>query len=48
MVIVVTNFPPLQMADFLSEVLVLSAVLGVDDVVLVRPDGAVSPGERVL
>ena len=48
MVIAVTNFPPRQVADLLSEVLVLGAVLGTDDVVLVRPDGDVSPGKRVL
>ena len=48
MVIAVTNFPPRQVADFLSEVLVLGAMLGEDKVVLVRPDGDVSPGKRVL
>ncbi len=48
MVIAVTNFPPRQVADFLSEVLVLGAVLGADEVALVRPDKDVSTGKRVL
>lgn len=48
MVIAVTNFAPRQVADFLSEVLVLGTVLGADEVVLIRPDCDVSPGKRVL
>ncbi len=48
MIIAVTNFPPRQVADFLSEVLVLGAVISEDEVVLVRPDSDVSPGKRVL
>lgn len=48
MIIAVTNFPPRQVTDFFSEVLVLGAMLGEDKVVLVRPDGDVSPGKRVL
>jgi tRNA-binding protein len=46
-IVAVTNFPPRQIADFLSEVL----VLGVNDpdgnVVLLEPGEAVSEGERV-
>lgn len=44
----VTNFPPRKIAGFPSQVLVLGAIPGQDDVVLVRPDGQVAPGTRVL
>ena len=48
LVIAVVNFPPRQIADFISEVLVLGVVLDNDDVVLVQPDSDVPPGKRVL
>lgn len=47
-IIAVTNFPPRQIADFMSEVLVLGVVLDDDEVVLVQPDSDVSLGKRVL
>ncbi len=47
-VIAVVNFPPKQIADFLSEVLVLGVVLDDDDVVLLQPDIDVPPGKRIL
>ena len=47
-VIAVVNFPPRQIADFRSEVLVLGVTDGVSgDVVLLRPDTEVKPGTRV-
>ena len=42
----VVNFPSRQIADFMSEVLVLGEVLGNDHVVLVQPDKDVPPGKR--
>lgn len=49
MVIAVTNFPPRQIADFMSEVLVLGLPDGASgDVVLLRPDAEVEPGTRVM
>jgi len=47
-VIAVVNFPPKQIADFLSEVLVLGVVLSDDEVVLLQPDADVPPGKRIL
>jgi tRNA-binding protein len=47
-VLAVTNFPPRRIAGFSSQVLVLGAVPGQGDVVLVRPDAPVAPGTRVL
>ncbi|GAI28590.1 unnamed protein product, partial [marine sediment metagenome] len=46
--IAVVNFPPRQIADFISEVLVLGVVLDNDEVVLVQPDSDVPPGKRIL
>lgn len=47
-VLAVTNFPPRQVADFTSEVLVLGIpVDGTDEVVLVAPDRDVPPGSRI-
>jgi tRNA-binding protein len=47
-VLAVTNFPPRQVADFMSEVLVLGVPIeGTQDVVLIRPDRPVPPGARV-
>ena len=48
LVIAVTNFPPRQIADFISEVLVLGVVLDNDEVVLIQPDNDVPLGKRVL
>ncbi|MFQ6122894.1 MAG: tRNA-binding protein [Dehalococcoidales bacterium] len=48
LIIAVTNFPPRQIGDFMSEVLVLGVVLDDDKVVLVQPDGDVPPGKRIL
>jgi tRNA-binding protein len=47
-VLAVTNFPPRQVADFVSEVLVLGVTVdGTGDVVLIGPDRQVPPGARV-
>ncbi|MEA3442132.1 MAG: tRNA-binding protein [Chloroflexota bacterium] len=48
LVIAVVNFPPRQVADFMSEVLVLGAVLDNEEVVLVQPERDVPLGKRVL
>jgi len=48
LIIAVTNFPPRQVADFTSEVLVLGVVLDNDEVVLVQPDRDVPPGKKIL
>ena len=48
LIIAVVNFPPRQIADFISEVLVLGAVLDNDDVALIQPDAEVPLGSRVL
>ncbi len=48
LIIAVVNFPPRQIADFMSEVLVLGVVLDDDEVVLVQPDRDVPPGRRIL
>lgn len=45
-VIAVTNFPPLQIADFISEVLVLG-IYSNDGVVLLSPDQDVNIGEKI-
>jgi len=47
-IIAVINFPPRQIGDFMSEVLVLGVVLDDNKVVLVQPDSEVPPGKRVL
>lgn len=47
-VLAVTNFPPRQIADFMSEVLVLGVVLEGGAVALIRPDRDVPLGLRVL
>jgi tRNA-binding protein len=47
-VLAVTNFPPKQVADFISEVLVLGTVLKDGAVALIQPDRPVPPGTRVL
>jgi tRNA-binding protein len=43
----VVNFPPRRIAGFSSEVLVLGAVLGAEDVVLLHPERRVPDGSRV-
>jgi tRNA-binding protein len=47
LVIAVTNFPPRQIANFMSEVLVLGVPDDDGEVVLLRPDADVAPGTRV-
>lgn len=47
-VVAVLNFPPRQVADFMSEVLVLGAIPGEGDVILLRPDQEVELGSRIL
>ncbi|WP_051392938.1 tRNA-binding protein [Glycomyces arizonensis] len=47
-VVAVVNFPPRQIADFMSEILVLGVpVPGTDEVVLLAPDADVPLGARV-
>ena len=48
LIIAVVNFAPRQVADFMSEVLVLGVVLDDDEVVLVQPDRDVPLGGRIL
>ena len=47
-VLAVTNFPPRKIAGFKSEVLVLGAVPGDGDVVLLNVDEKVPNGTRIL
>ena len=47
-VLAVTNFPPKKVAGFSSEVLILGAVPGKGDVVLINVDERVSDGVRVF
>lgn len=47
LVIAVTNLPPRQVANFLSEVLVLGVPDADGRIVLLAPDGEVPPGVRV-
>jgi len=48
LILAVANFPPKQVADFMSEVLVLGIVLDSEEVVLIGPDRDVPLGSRVL
>jgi tRNA-binding protein len=48
MVAAVVNFPPEQVAEFISEVLVLGVVANEKDVVLLMPDRYVLTGKRIL
>jgi tRNA-binding protein len=48
LVIAVTNFPPRQIATFMSEVLVLGVPDAAGEVVLLAPDAEVAPGTRVF
>lgn len=48
MVVAVTNFPPRQIADFMSEVLVLGVpVEGTGEVILLAPDADAPVGARI-
>ncbi|HIK03856.1 MAG TPA: tRNA-binding protein [Trichormus sp. M33_DOE_039] len=47
-ILAVTNFPPRQIADFMSEVLVLGVVLDDGEVALIQPDRDVPLGKRIL
>jgi tRNA-binding protein len=47
LVLAVVNFPPRQIATFVSEVLTLGVVRGEGDVVLIHPERAVPPGSRI-
>jgi tRNA-binding protein len=44
----VTNFPPRQVADFMSEVLVLGVVMDNGEVALIKADRDVPLGQRIL
>jgi tRNA-binding protein len=44
----VVNFPPRQIADFMSEVLVLGFADGDGEIVLLQPERAVPNGGRML
>lgn len=46
-VIAVVNFPPKQIANFISEVLVLGVVLENKEVVLIKPGNKVKNGLRI-
>jgi tRNA-binding protein len=48
LVIAVINFPPKQVANFISEVLVLGVVCNEEEVVLIGPDREVQTGLRIL
>jgi len=47
LIIAVVNFPPRQIADFISEVLVLGVELDDGKVVLIKPDSDVPLGKRI-
>ncbi|MCL6755226.1 tRNA-binding protein [Nostoc sp. CCCryo 231-06] len=47
LILAVTNFPPRQVADFISEVLVLGVVLDGGEVVLIQPDRDVAVGKKI-
>jgi len=46
-ILAVVNFPPRQIADFMSEVLVLGVVLEDGEVALIQPDRAVKLGKPI-
>lgn len=47
-IIAVVNFPPKQIANFISDCLVLGVVLDKDRVILVQPDKKVPNGYRIM
>ena len=47
-VVAVVNFPPKQIANFVSEVLILGAITKKGDVVLLKPDKEVGLGDRIV
>jgi tRNA-binding protein len=47
LVVCVCNFPPRNIAGFMSEVLILGAADADGNVILLSPRSAVAPGERV-
>ncbi len=47
LVVAVVNFPPKRIGPFLSEVLVLGAILPDGEVVLLAPDRDVPPGAKI-
>ncbi|MDY7021794.1 MAG: tRNA-binding protein [Cyanobacteriota bacterium] len=47
-IIAVTNFPPKQVANFMSEVLVLGVVMEDGKVALIQPDQNVPLGTRIF
>ncbi|MDB9305065.1 MULTISPECIES: tRNA-binding protein [Cyanophyceae] len=47
LILAVTNFPPRQIADFMSEVLVLGVIGENGEVVLIQPDRDVQLGKRI-
>ena len=47
LVVCVCNFPPRNIAGFMSEVLILGAADDKGSVILLSPRSAVAPGERV-
>ncbi len=48
MVAAVVNFYPKQVANFLSEVLILGVIGNDQDIVLIQPDRNVPPGKRIF
>ncbi|MFW6315925.1 MAG: tRNA-binding protein [Cyanobacteriota bacterium] len=46
-ILAVVNFPPRQIADFMSEVLVLGVLLEDGEVALIQPDRAVKLGKPI-
>jgi len=46
-IVAVLNFPPKQIADFISECLVLGVYDENNDVILLKPDKAVINGQRI-
>lgn len=46
-IIAVVNFPPRQIADFISEVLVLGSVNERGEVTLLQPERSVNNGEKI-